>query len=192
MTTIKNISIPKPCSESWQQMTPAGSGRHCQSCCKTVTDFTGMSNKQIIDYLSNTNHVCGRFNEKQVNSINYNLYADNLPATGGWKRLALVLGMLGTGFSFKSSAQIQKVAIEQAPVTKIDQYSKNTITGKIPSDSTVYRIITGHIVDERYEALPGVMIKVPADQIGTLTDMNGNFRLRIPNTNNHFMASIIV
>ena len=50
MTHIKNISIPQPCSQSWQQMTPVEQGRHCESCCKTVVDFTPMSNDEIKDF----------------------------------------------------------------------------------------------------------------------------------------------
>ena len=193
MTPIKNISIPKPCHESWQQMTPVDAGRHCQSCCKTVTDFTQMSNQLIIEHLSLARNVCGRFNEQQLNGINYKLYADNLPATGGWKRLAMALSIISAGFSFKTSAQTKPAAVEQGPGAKNDLATKSTTTmGKIARpDSSGFRVITGHVIDERSEAIPGVAIKVSTGYTGTLTDMNGDFRLRVSNTVTQFTASFI-
>jgi hypothetical protein len=52
MQPIKSISIPQPCHENWNQMTPVEQGRHCIQCSKTVTDFTVMSNNEIINYFA--------------------------------------------------------------------------------------------------------------------------------------------
>ena len=62
------VIIPEPCHESWEKMTPTQTGRHCNSCEKTVVDFTAMSNDEIIVYLSERKQerVCGRFEGKQV------------------------------------------------------------------------------------------------------------------------------
>ncbi|HEX8018854.1 carboxypeptidase-like regulatory domain-containing protein [Mucilaginibacter sp.] len=68
--SIQQISIPKPCHEQWQQMMPANGGRYCDHCCKTVTDFTVMSNDQIIKLLSAKDNVCGRFGQMQMTEIN--------------------------------------------------------------------------------------------------------------------------
>lgn len=63
-----NISIKKPCSENWENMTPHEKGRHCFSCQKTVVDFTTMSDSQIIHYFQTyQGKTCGRFLETQVN-----------------------------------------------------------------------------------------------------------------------------
>ena len=49
-------------------MQPAEKGRHCQSCCKTVVDFTEMSDAEIIRHLSQAGpHVCGRLMPDQLN-----------------------------------------------------------------------------------------------------------------------------
>ena len=34
------ITIPTPCHENWNEMTPNEMGRHCTVCSKTVKDFT--------------------------------------------------------------------------------------------------------------------------------------------------------
>lgn len=55
------ISIPKPCQENWNTMTPNEKGRFCLSCNKTVVDFSRMKKDEIVSYLENQNKViCGR------------------------------------------------------------------------------------------------------------------------------------
>jgi len=62
------ITIPKPCNEAWEGMTPDSEGRFCGQCQKTVTDFTGMTHEQINTYmlLNSGKKVCGRFEAKQL------------------------------------------------------------------------------------------------------------------------------
>lgn len=61
------IRIPEPCHEDWNKMTPKEQGRHCASCDKTVLDFTGMSDKQIMQQLQQNTSTCGRFSNYQLN-----------------------------------------------------------------------------------------------------------------------------
>jgi len=42
-----NLSIPEPCHEDWQEMTPNQQGKFCGACAKTVVDFTKKSVKEI-------------------------------------------------------------------------------------------------------------------------------------------------
>lgn len=79
------ISIPNPCQADWNKMTPNVIGKHCDSCNKTVVDFTKMSGSEIKSYFSNNsdNKTCGHFYKGQLkNSKNrlqsyfYNLYCD--------------------------------------------------------------------------------------------------------------------
>lgn len=62
------IQVPKPCTQSWEEMTPDNAGRHCASCCKTVIDFTGWQQEEILHYLQqNPGRTCGRFRKEQLN-----------------------------------------------------------------------------------------------------------------------------
>lgn len=56
------ISIPNPCHEDWNQMTPEDKGRFCLSCQKTVVDFTKMNKTEIQQYFQTAvnEKVCGR------------------------------------------------------------------------------------------------------------------------------------
>lgn len=68
MPTPIHVTIPEPCHENWQQMTPNEQGRHCMSCQKTVVDFTLMSDQEILDHIARaSSSVCGRFNNDQLN-----------------------------------------------------------------------------------------------------------------------------
>lgn len=75
MHPIKTINIPEPCHQQWQQMAAAGNGRYCDHCCKTVVDFSVMSNDEVIAYLSTNVNVCGRFEKRQLDGL-----SDSTPA----------------------------------------------------------------------------------------------------------------
>ena len=63
------ISIPKPCHEDWNAMNPNNEGKFCNSCSKTVVDFTKMSKEEIHTYfkLKSTGNTCGHFYASQLN-----------------------------------------------------------------------------------------------------------------------------
>jgi hypothetical protein len=62
-----NLSIPEPCHESWDRMTPDEKGKFCGSCQKSVVDFTAMSDRQLGEFFKKTKgSVCGRFHEDQL------------------------------------------------------------------------------------------------------------------------------
>lgn len=67
MDAVK-FSVPKPCNENWNAMTPGDKGRFCAMCEKTVVDFTGMKAPEISAYLlaNQSNKVCGRFEATQL------------------------------------------------------------------------------------------------------------------------------
>lgn len=63
------ISIPQPCHEDWNNMTPMEQGRFCNDCQKCVVDFTGFSDRQLMIFFDSHKgqKVCGRFNGTQLN-----------------------------------------------------------------------------------------------------------------------------
>lgn len=73
MKTYK-ISIAKPCSENWDNMTPAEKGKHCAACNKVVIDFSNMSQQEMMHILVKYKgkKVCGNFYNTQIEKpINY-------------------------------------------------------------------------------------------------------------------------
>lgn len=61
------ISIPAPCTQNWEQMTPTAQGRHCQACQLTVVDFSSMSDAEVVAFLAQAPATtCGRFAARQL------------------------------------------------------------------------------------------------------------------------------
>jgi hypothetical protein len=81
MKETLRLNIPAPCTEDWGAMLPEEKGRHCRQCCKTVVDFTGMTDEEVLGFfkdrasgvgarsgagLSGGEGVCGRFFADQL------------------------------------------------------------------------------------------------------------------------------
>ncbi|MRX66674.1 hypothetical protein SAMN06265349_102586 [Flavobacterium resistens] len=65
------ITIPEPCHENWDEMTPKDNGRFCMNCSKTVVDFTSMLPEEVQHYFiqNQNNKICGRFKNEQLDSV---------------------------------------------------------------------------------------------------------------------------
>ena len=65
------ITIPKPCHQGWDNLTPTNKGRYCNSCAKTVIDFTLMTEEDIQQFFFNHQNqaICGHFKRSQVHHI---------------------------------------------------------------------------------------------------------------------------
>ncbi len=98
----KNIllHIPEPCHEDWAAMKPEDKGRFCASCCKTVVDFSLMSDREVLAYLADAaGKTCGRFTADQ-------LQRDLMPPQAkrkGWGAWGLLL--IGLLLSSRSRGQ---------------------------------------------------------------------------------------
>lgn len=68
MSKKLQLSIPTPCHENWDAMTPVEKGRFCDSCQKQVVDFSNMSDRQVAEFFKKptTGSVCGRFMTDQL------------------------------------------------------------------------------------------------------------------------------
>ncbi|UQB67438.1 hypothetical protein [Epilithonimonas zeae] len=66
---MKKISIPNPCSENWNEMSPEDQGRFCSVCSKCVIDFTEKKPQEIQQLIEkkSDDSICGRFYNHQLN-----------------------------------------------------------------------------------------------------------------------------
>ncbi len=67
-----SIKIPNPCNEDWNKMSPNERGRFCNSCAKTVIDFTRMDTGEIRKFIfkNKGSSICGHIKQSQLDSIN--------------------------------------------------------------------------------------------------------------------------
>lgn len=83
-----NISIKKPCTENWDAMKPDSNGRFCNSCAKTVIDFTEMTVPEISNYLlqnNNSTGICGRMQQSKLTTLQF-ILPRTLFTANKWKR----------------------------------------------------------------------------------------------------------
>jgi hypothetical protein len=106
------VRINNPCSERWEQMTEEGQGRFCAACQKTVNDFTGMSDAEIVRILSTgpNGGTCGRFLPNQLNRALLPESARSARRLGWWQYLLAGL-LLSTEVSAQPKARADTVHI---------------------------------------------------------------------------------
>lgn len=139
METKFKLSIPEPCHEDWDKMTPDETGRFCQSCVKSVVDFSNMKTTEIQDYFiqNQGKGICGRFRTEQLDRIVIQIPSDVLFSQVQFHKiflLALLVCMGTTLFSCKNengdSQSIGKVEV-------VDSTEENHTMGVMlpPKDS---------------------------------------------------------
>lgn len=139
-----HISIPTPCHESWSSMDETARGAFCHSCQKEVIDFSAMTDREVIEYLSKHKTGCGRFRNDQVNT---KLSMPRM-ANGFMKWKALFLSILPL-LSFRA-AMAGDLGIK--PQTQQKAIEKETV----PSTITV----SGHVSNEAGEAINEGVVEV--------------------------------
>lgn len=74
------ISIPNPCHEDFEKMSPTEKGAYCKVCSTDTYDFRNLSNGEIFQIMEENKggHVCGRFTKDQLANL-------NMPAYFAWK-----------------------------------------------------------------------------------------------------------
>ncbi|KAF2512601.1 energy transducer TonB [Flavobacterium foetidum] len=122
------ITIPEPCHEDWNKMTPNDNGRFCMNCSKTVTDFTSMRPEEIQHFfIQNQNKsVCGRFRKSQLDSITIQIPDHILYSQNHYHKMFLLALFVIMGTTLFSCADNEgnKVKIDKIEVVK-DNLAKN-------------------------------------------------------------------
>jgi hypothetical protein len=162
------ITIPEPCSESWEAMTPADKGRFCAACQKTVIDLSVMTDAEIYTLLNNAAAgLCGRAHRSQLDHV-YSP-ADPKHGTGFAGRVAACLlalqAIVTTPFSFAQKARTPThySAAEKGQQTK--------------------RVIHGYVKDiNTLLPLKGMIVSVGDTTLNAVTDKKGAFRIELPDT----------
>lgn len=191
MNTIKSINIQSPCHESWDGMTPNANGRHCQSCSKTVTDFSQMTDAQIISYLSNNHNICGRIGVKQLEKLNEHVVIERLSARSMWQRLLVAASFIFATSTVKAAPSSSHLTIQTEQRNLPADTTQRELMGKIKVPELEYRIITGVIIDEENKPIAGATIKNLSGKIGTMTNAQGEFSLRVPANEREIIVAFI-
>jgi hypothetical protein len=185
------ISIPEPCHEDWNSMTPDANGKFCHSCSKSVIDFTNKTDAEIHTMLMERKNekVCGHFKKTQVNrplalTIPFHTLPRNLPPA---RAFAIALFFVFGTFLFSCTNEHNQ-KIDEITVTVPERYTGITmgepmmplISETIDSVNIPYHegtsicsssIVSGDISYEEVpiiDSLPEVMVQETSTSITTI------------------------
>jgi len=163
------ISIPKPCHEDWNKMTPAEQGRFCDSCQKCVIDFTKYTDRELHDFFSKHSgeRICGRYNITQLNR------AIHAPAR---KQPSFYKYVAGIGLSLILSQLPDQQAFAKAPYSCISPEPQKD------GNKTTYTI-KGNVRDNNHDAVTDAAVTAWMNDEAiatTFTDAKGNYVLKLP------------
>jgi hypothetical protein len=161
------LKIPTPCGEDWSRMQPTEKGRHCQSCCKTVVDFTDMSDAEIIRHLSQAGqHVCGRLMPDQLNRT---LMPAPVQKNGrsGWAWVLASLLMLARGSDTTRPVKAEKIEMRAPRVDTDLTFVTSGVIARIGGVKPVIRKerLTTRIVPDTGRVEMGKVAMAGADPI---------------------------
>jgi hypothetical protein len=169
------IQISNPCHEEWEGMHLHTNGKFCGSCQKSVIDFTSFTDTELKRWFTeNQGKSCGKFKPEQLDRLisvkeNYRLnrFKPNLIA-------ASLLAFLS--FPKLANANISL----SYPTFQTD--NKKSLKDDVLKENVEDDFVTirGKVIDKG-DKLPliAVSIRVKNSKIGTTTDRNGEFELRL-------------
>jgi hypothetical protein len=124
MNRNHKITVPEPCHENWDKMTPKDNGRFCLSCTKTVVDFTTMLPEEVQHYFiqNQDKSICGRFKKSQLDTIIIQIPSQVLYSQTHYRKMFLLALFIAMGTTLFSCAdkdgnkkKIDKVEVVENP-----------------------------------------------------------------------------
>lgn len=193
------LSIPVPCHEDWDKMSPVEKGKFCGSCQKQVVDFTRMSDREVALFFKkpSTGSVCGRFMTDQLNRdiaipkkripwIKY-FFQIALPALlfsklSAQKTIGKVLPPV-TRDTTRISVKEELRTLGMVLPTCIKPVEEKKVITALKGDTTAISAesittINGEIKDESGLPITSASIYIKGTHIGTVSNEKGLFHIR--------------
>ncbi len=181
------LTIPAPCHENWEAMTPVEKGRFCAACQKQVMDFSRMNDRQVAEFFKkpSTGSVCGRFMQDQLQR-DMEIPVKRIP----WVKYFFQFAIPAFFVSAKAKAQGEVRVISSRPAVTSEQLitvgkvvpevcslpvPRNTPASAISVKNNL--TIKGLITDEYNNPVQHVSVILKGTKYGTQTDGSGLFRL---------------
>ena len=127
-TSDFTIRIPQPCHEDWSAMQPDAKGKFCNSCQKSVHDFTAKTDAEIHTILleNKGQQVCGHFKKTQVNRpLNIRIDLNELPRNMSITKLFTVAVFVVFGTLLFSCTNEKGETIDSIELTRpLDEQEK--------------------------------------------------------------------
>lgn len=194
------ISIPQPCTEDWNTMTPTEKGKFCSSCQKEVFDFTDKLDSEIAKIMSKNKHgLCGRFRASQLQQV----YTYKVIEPDKKNQLKYAAALALSVFTMKNvHAQSNKTTQEIISIDKLDSLIQTE--SKIDEDTITLTI--SMIAKSTQKLIPNGKILISSKSKGYIKpnqiDKSGQLKVQLLKTdfplefiftaNNFHVDSLIV
>jgi len=181
MASKIQLTIPEPCHENWNKMTPVEKGRFCHSCQKHVVDFSTMSDREVAQYFKqSTGSVCGRFMQDQLER-ELDLPKKRIP----WARyfIQFVLPAFLTGSKAIAQGTVIRKISDTLTLSPIEcNRSDNDIKGEVKEQVTAKneQTLKGIVTDNNGQPIAHCTVIIKGTRQGTLAGKQGEFSLVIP------------
>lgn len=168
MSKSLKISIPHPCNQDWNQMTPNERGRFCNACQKDVTDFTTLSDREISAKLATTANICGRL---RVSQLDRQLDVPKEKSTAWVAAASGILTLIGA-----NNVHAQTAPQIPTPTVQTSDKDSEFINPVLPTDGQLHAV--SGVVSDEIGPIPGVTVKVLGSDRSTESDLNGQFEIK--------------
>lgn len=158
---MKNIHIPEPCSENWNEMTPTQKGAFCQKCALDVHDFTNKSGNEIRDILALNigSRVCGRIENTQLMELNSNFEAWKMNNERSYQRAWIFTLFIVFGLTLFSCEEDDGSVIEKMQL--VGQQIILDQEARFEGDT----IVAGQVMVDEVNVDNAIELPVPVKQI---------------------------
>ena len=194
-----SLTVPQPCHESWADMMPTATGRHCAACAKTVVDFTLKTDAEILAHLASaaSGRTCGRFAAGQLERP-LQRAVPAAPAARWRTWLAAAVAVWGLREAGSVATKAQAPAEWRArywggpvPVAEVGSTHQGSLDSAangispVPAQvaplGTAPVVLRGIVTDfSNNGGLPGATILLKGTTLGTSTKIDGTFELLVP------------
>lgn len=183
-----SISIPEPCHQSWDLMSPVDNlHRHCGSCDKVLTDFSGMSDTELVLWLKHSKgKMCGRYAPSQLNramTLPAEKTEKKIPkAFGNWLNALWLIPFAWGSKEARAQNTTPEVLRGKPPVSVITSNTQVTaVAPEVKKYGTVKVTGTAFLPDSTQRA-PGAIVTatVAGNYIQATADSNGVYVIELP------------
>lgn len=164
------VRIPEPCHEDWNAMQPDAKGKFCNSCSKSVFDFSNKTDAEIKNILIEykDQKVCGHFRKSQIDRpLNISINVKDLPKNISMTKVFVIAVFLAFGTMLFSCTNDQGQKVGEIEV--VDNRQQQTTMGMalplppLPIDTT-NTVITGDTVIEAETSCSQMLGEVSSEE----------------------------
>lgn len=179
MTTYK-LHLENSCHENWNEMKPEEKGKFCESCSKTVIDFSRSSIQEVFRFMkTKEEHTCGRFTKEQMDQVF--VEKQNHPWIQPYVGSISLLSMLFTpNFSNAQNGELIENTKDTDSSSFIIRDADSNIEQLTASDSL---ILKGYVQDSIKERMPFCPVRLYRDSVllnSSTSNYDGEFTFKIP------------